>query len=277
MGFIETLFLQGNPGCAGELLCGLCSLKVVNIERHVVSDQHRKQISKLKLSTRSAEGKYFRKFQYLCESCSFSFQTFPDLAGHSNCPRQKFRCRRCGFSSHSKDFQTHLQSGCGESQPAQPAATFRPPAATERREEPGRKSPVEVGDSVIEICCPPEPSVLELESRPTTSSAGQNKKTAGAAGAERPRDRRGEGRPVWVGRPRPGAKVFVYCCETCKIKFSDGGRFQDHARQHDSQPGPASLHCMVCNWTVSDSKVTEKLTAHLVSSKHSANRARKMA
>ena len=191
-GFIQILFFKGNPGC--EILCGLCSLKVVNIERHVVSDQHRKQISKLKLSSRYAEGKYFRKFQYLCESCSFSFQTFPDLARHSNCPKQKFRCRRCGFSSHSKDFQAHLQSGCVESRPAQPATSFRPPAATERREEPGRKSPV--GDSVIEICCPPEPSVLELESRPSTSSAGQNRKTAGA---ERPRDRRvrpGEGRPV---------------------------------------------------------------------------------
>ena len=35
-----------------------------------------------------------------------------------------------------------------------------------------------------------------------------------------------------------------------------GGRFQAHARQHDSQPGPASLHCMVCNWTVSGKNLT---------------------
>ena len=264
--YVNDIF-QGSPGCASELLCGLCSLKVVNIERHVVSDQHRKEISKLKLSSRSAEGKYFRKFQYLCESCSFSFQTFPDLARHSNCPRQKFSCRRCGFSCHSKDFQNHLQSGCPES------ATFRPPGpATERREEPGRKSPV--GDSVIEICGPPEPSVLELERRPrpSTSSAGQNKKTPGA---ERLRDGR-PGRPLWVGRPGQ-PKVFLFGCETCKMKFSDGGRFQSHARQHDSQPGPASLHCTLCSWTVGGQNVAERLRAHLVSSKHAANRARKMA
>ena len=259
---LVKLLFQANPVCARELQCGLCSLKVFNIERHVVSDVHRKQISKLKLSSRHAEGKYFRTFQYLCESCSFSFQTFADLARHSNCPKQKFSCRRCGFSCHSKDFQSHLKSGCGE--------TFRPPGTTETRAELGRKSPV--GDSIIEISAP-EPSVLELDSSPSTSSAGQNKKPPGAP---RPRDQRvrpGAGRPVWVGPP----KVFVFCCETCKVKFSDGGRFEAHARQHDSQPGRASLHCMLCNWTVSDNKVTEKLSAHLLSSKHNINRARKMA
>ena len=277
---LESSF-QANPSCARDLLCGLCSLKIVNLERHVVSDQHRKQISKLKLSSGNAEGKHFRKFQYLCESCSFSFQTFPDLARHSNCPKQKFRCRRCEFSCHSKDFQSHLQSGCGESRAAQPAETFPPPVTTERRAEQGRKSPRSVvltdgpvGDSIIEISAP-EPSVLELESRPSTSSAGQNKKHHGAA-LGTPRDRRvrgRDGRPVLVGPP----KVFVFCCETCKVKFSDGVRFQAHARQHDSQPGKASLHCMVCNWTVSEENVAEKLSAHLGSSRHNINRARKIA
>ena len=158
-----------------------------------MSDQHRKQISKLKLSSRYAEGKYFRKFQYLCESCSFSFQTFPELARHSNCPKQKFRCRRCGFSSNSKDFHSHLQAGCGQS-----AATFRPPASKERREADGRKSPVD--DSIIEITSPPEPSVLELESQPSTSSAGLKKKPPVGQRAPDLTGRPQDGRPVRVGR-----------------------------------------------------------------------------
>ena len=63
-----------------------------------------------------------------------------------------------------------------------------------------------VGDSVIEVS-PSEPSVLEVDPVPGTSTAGQRK---------RPRE----------GRPERTERTKVFICETCKLKFTADCRLQ---------------------------------------------------
>ena len=117
--------------------------------------------------------------------------------------------------------------------------------------ESGRKTPGE--ESILEIF-PPDPSVLELEPVPSTSTAGERKR----------------------GEEAERRKVFVYLCETCKMKFTDGRKFQSHALSHDSQPGVTKLHCIVCPWTITAEKVSRPVTSHLVSNNHRLQLARKM-
>ena len=106
-----------------------------------------------------------------------------------------------------------------------------------------------VGDSVIEVS-PSEPSVLEVDPVPGTSTAGQRK---------RPRE----------GRPERTERTKVFICETCKLKFTDARKFQAHAMRHDSEPGVARLHCLPCRWSVCSDKVADAVTTHLVSNGHS--------
>ena len=76
-------------------------------------------------------------------------------------------------------------------------------------------------------------------------------------------------------------KRFMYFCEACKKKFSDPQKFQSHSVWHDREaPGqgsrPVKMICQVCSWSVSDINVSDAVTKHLFSNRHTINVARKM-
>ena len=174
-------------------------------------------------------------------------------------------------------------------QPGQPRPSGRPPSPAD--------------DSIIEISpSEPEPSIMEVESVasvPSTSSmrppvnitknvlrppppvavAGPS----GVRGHIQPQSRLQQQqqprRPPPHPRQQPG-KTFMYCCEACKKKFSDAGKFQSHSVWHDSSSGGGETRvkmiCLACSWSVQDTRVSAAVTQHLFSDRHAFNLAQKM-
>ena len=75
------------------MMCAACNVNIASDPRaHVLSDNHVKNVAKFPGSDRYKS--HILKFKYCCDSCSFSFTTFNNLTGHSNCPKLKFRYKR---------------------------------------------------------------------------------------------------------------------------------------------------------------------------------------
>ena len=173
-------------------------------------------------------------------------------------------------------------------QPCQPRPSGRPPSPAD--------------DSIIEIS-PSDPSIMEVESvasAPSTSSmrpplnmtnnvqrppppvavAGPS----GVRGHIQPQSRLQQQQQPRRQPPHPRqqpGKTFMYCCEACKKKFSDAGKFQSHSVWHDSSSSGAAetrvkMICLACSWSVQDTRVSAAVTQHLFSDRHAFNLAQKM-
>ena len=155
-------------------------------------------------------------------------------------------------------------------------SNFRHPDPVRNKERP--VSPAD--DSIIEIA-PSEPSIMEIEPVYTANNrskmSNHHHPVAGPSGL-RPPPAPHHRRPPQPQPPRvsPGSKTFMYCCETCKKKFSDAGRFQSHGGWHDSQGRSALMKCLVCPWSVTDTSVSGPVSQHLFSHRHMINVAKKM-
>ena len=153
-------------------------------------------------------------------------------------------------------------------------SNFRHPGPVRNQQRPA--SPAD--DSIIEIA-PSEPSIMEIEpvniDNNRSNMINNHHPVAGPSGLRThpPNQRRPPQQPP---RATPGNKTFMYCCETCKKKFSDAGRFQSHGGWHDSQGRSASMKCLVCPWSVTDTSVSGPVSQHLFSHRHMINVAKKM-
>merc|ERR1719412_3290170 len=88
----------------------------------------------------------------------------------------------------------------------------------------------------------PEPSIMEGESvasvpstssmRPPVNITNNVLRPPPPVAVAGPSGVRGHIQPQSRLRQQPG-KTFMYCCEACKKKFSDAGKFQSHSVWHD--------------------------------------------
>ena len=102
------------------MMCGPCGLDVEGkdsegltfyLQQHVLTDHHKHKIQKFRDNMRTGTVPAFlMKYRFCCESCSASFTTYSNLTTHSNCPRTRFCCVPCNYTSQPADFAQHLRS-----------------------------------------------------------------------------------------------------------------------------------------------------------------------
>ena len=266
---------QTQPGCS-HLVCVPCGLelKADQHNSHCLSETHVKNIALF--SNSSQLTRHFSEFKYGCDSCSFHFANLRKMSKHTNCPMLKFRCNKCNLSFSPDKFQMHLSS------PLHTGAQQLSHAHDTAHQS--------TDDSVVEVT-PSEPSIMEIETvprqprftirntvppprpRPVISLAG----TSGVRNVVQ--------RPGLVRQPSPivrqyqsqalsSNKTFIFACESCRKRFSDPVKFQQHADRDDTrtQPGVSrKMICLVCPWNITDNKVARQVSEHLASSQHLQN------
>ena len=162
---------------------------------------------------------------------------------------------------------------------------------------PERRPPSPHDDSVIELdVASSEPSVMEIihnnsvarnnGARIKSSSSKLMRPPVAIAGPSgiRPKVKMNTHQRPYINQQQQHLqqlKRFMYFCEACKKKFSDPQKFQSHSVWHDREaPGqgsrPVKMICQVCSWSVSDINVSDAVTKHLFSNRHTINVARKM-
>ena len=221
-----------------------------------------------------------------------------------------FRCIPCDLSINSSDFNKHLKRcpnyshnddtpddatvDISDSPPPPPAepVNFRQPQVLSRSrpnvqlQNTRPTTPPDLDDSIVEVA-PSDTSVMEIDPPQSSPTLNRNPNPARiSVNNIRPIQRPVAG-PSGVrhqhhasphhGKYSPAnVKTFLYCCETCKKKFSDGQKFQNHAMLHDNQTGSAKMKCLVCSWSVNDVNISKAVTQHLFSHRHAISVARKM-
>ena len=115
-----TAHLKQQPKDCLHMMCGPCGLDVEGMEsegltyyfqQHVLTDQHKDRVQKFRENRRAGNvPPFLLKYRFCCESCSASFSTHSNLTSHSNCPRARFCCVPCNYTSPSGDFDQHLRS-----------------------------------------------------------------------------------------------------------------------------------------------------------------------
>ena len=219
-------------------------------------------------------------------------------------------CFPCSISFKSSELPLHLRSrphidvisslkSSGPSQDDTGTVTldsdisFSKPATV-----PERRPPSPHDDSVIELdVASSEPSVSVMEiiqpsvarnngARIRSSSSKLMRPPVAIAGPSgiRPKVKMNTHQRPYINQQQQHLqqlKRFMYFCEACKKKFSDPQKFQSHSVWHDREaPGqgsrPVKMICQVCSWSVSDINVSDAVTKHLFSNRHTINVARKM-
>ena len=147
------------------------------------------------------------------------------------------------------------------------------------------RPPSPADDSII-VIAPSEPSVMEIDTeeppkkkqphnhqgmRPLKTLATQSDLKQNTLQCQHRTQQSNE-----IRQQQSSGKIFLYCCETCKKKFSDGQKFQNHSMWHDSQARAAKMICLACSWSISDVNVSSPVSQHLFSNRHAINVAKKM-
>ena len=112
--------IKQQPTKCLHMMCGPCGLDVEGMDseglayyfqQHVLTDQHKDRVLKFRENRRAGTvPPFILKYRFCCESCSASFSTHSNLVSHSNCPRARFCCVPCNFTSPAAEFEKHLRS-----------------------------------------------------------------------------------------------------------------------------------------------------------------------
>lgn len=143
-----------------------------------------------------------------------------------------------------------------QTQPSSPGPTRKPPQAAQNR-SPQTRHPI------MNVSNPPTFPGM----RPPNSLT--------ASGSRQPPPQSGVSKS---GIPSVYSKALYSCSgdRGCGLRFKDPQQFQSHSSWHDSKQKYGQLTCHLCCWNVSGETVSDAVTMHLLSIKHTVNLAKKM-